>query len=249
LLICQLADEDYYPIELLNEQLPSGFPPHRLCLKIGMCVMVLRNFDRRANLANGTKGIVMRVTRNAVKIRVIPTGEEVYLPRMVFLDDKSPLKLRRRQFPLRAAFAMTINKAQGQTLSHYGVFLPRNCFGHGQLYTALSRANNPTNVRVLTLPQPDLPLQLSRPDPEYANLTANGASQPTVHVPRTSTRTQASERVRAQQQRRPGDPVAQPGVGPTPTLGEDNEDQTEATATMKSRALRSITELYLLEFM
>ena len=30
--------------------------------------------------------------------------------------------------------AITINKAQGQTLSRVGVFLERACFSHGQLY-------------------------------------------------------------------------------------------------------------------
>ena len=36
---------------------------------------------------------------------------------------------RGRQFPVRVAFAMTINKAQGQTLQRVGVYLPQPCFG------------------------------------------------------------------------------------------------------------------------
>ncbi len=35
-----------------------------------------------------------------------------------------PFKLKRRQFPVRLAFAMTINKAQGQTMQRMGLFLP-----------------------------------------------------------------------------------------------------------------------------
>ena len=171
--------EDHFPIEVLNEQLPSGFPPHQLRLKLGMCVIILRNFDRRTNVANGTKAIVMRITRNALKLKLISTGEEVYLPRMVFIDDSGPLKMKRRQFPVRGAFAMTINKAQGQTLSHYGIYLQSNCFGHGQLYTALSRSNNPANVRILILSQSDLQPTLCHPNPDFqsASIRPDGTPQ------------------------------------------------------------------------
>ena len=43
--------------------------------------------------------------------------------------------------------AMTINKAQGQTLSRVGVFLERACFSHGQLYVAASRVGLPERIR------------------------------------------------------------------------------------------------------
>ena len=46
-----------------------------------------------------------------------------------------------------AAFAMTINKAQGQTLQRIGVFLRNQCFSHGQLYVAASRVGHPDHIR------------------------------------------------------------------------------------------------------
>jgi ATP-dependent DNA helicase PIF1 len=62
-----------------------------------------------------------------------------------------PFTLRRRQFPVRLAFAMTINKAQGQTLKMVGIFLPKPVFTHRQLYVAMSRIGCLEGVKVLVI--------------------------------------------------------------------------------------------------
>ncbi len=67
---------------------------------------------------------------------------------MINADGVLPFSLKRHQFPLRLAFAMTINKAQGQSLSQVGVFLPRPVFLYGQLYVALSRSGNKAKTKL-----------------------------------------------------------------------------------------------------
>lgn len=57
--------------------------------------------------------------------------------------------LKRRQLPVRLAFALTINKAQGQSVKHVGIDLRTPVFSHGQLYVALSQATSSQNIQVL----------------------------------------------------------------------------------------------------
>ena len=77
-------------------------------------------------------------------------GNNVFIPRMDLdpSDTGMPFKLIRRQFPVRLSYAMTINKAQGQTFSKVGLYLKRPCFCHGQLYVAFSRAKAFSDVMV-----------------------------------------------------------------------------------------------------
>ena len=64
-----------------------------------------------------------------------------------------PFEWQRRQFPVRPAFAMTINKSQGQTLRHAGVWLRGEVFTHGQLYVASSRVGDPEHLHFAILPE------------------------------------------------------------------------------------------------
>ncbi len=54
----------------------------------------------------------------------------------------------RNQFPLMPAFAMTINKSQGQSFDQVGVSLTNPVFAHGQLYVAISRVRSRKGLRI-----------------------------------------------------------------------------------------------------
>ena len=141
------------PVELLNTFNVPGLPPHELKLKKNMPVMLLRNLDPRAGLCNGTRLLVQRVIEGRLLEAKIATGKHrgdiVYIPRIMLYPEEGafPWEWSRRQFPVRIAFAMTINKSQAQTLSRVGVYLADACFGHGQLYVAASRVGRASHLR------------------------------------------------------------------------------------------------------
>jgi hypothetical protein len=73
-----------------------------------------------------------------------------FILRIKFISNNNGLlfTFARKQFPLRLAYAMAINKSQGQTLSHVGLHLTDDVFSHGQLYVTFSCTKAPTNVKV-----------------------------------------------------------------------------------------------------
>lgn len=46
---------------------------------------------------------------------------------------------------------MTINKIQGQSLNHVGIYLLQPVFSHGQLYVAMSRVTSRKGLKILLL--------------------------------------------------------------------------------------------------
>jgi len=150
---------DYIPPEFLHTLTPSGFPLHKLELKKGAPLMLLRNLDPFQGLYNGTRMILVDWTPRVLRCRVLKAGlgdehqddHMVFIPRMNLLAsaEDNPIPLKRRQFPVRLAFAMTINKAQGQSVKWVGLDLRTPVFSHGQLYVALSRCTHPQRVKAI----------------------------------------------------------------------------------------------------
>jgi hypothetical protein len=119
--------------------------------------MYLKNVD--SGLCNGTRLVVTKISRSKgeppVTAKII-TGVDV--GRLVDINYQShsqivtignvEISLTRNQLPIQLAFAMTINRAQGQTFDKVGIFLREPAFTHGQLYTAFSRVRRASDVKV-----------------------------------------------------------------------------------------------------
>ena len=149
------ADSVPVPLEFLRSINSSSLPPGKLSLKIGCPIILLRNLAPSQGLCNGTRMVVTRMGERVLQVRLIGgdhDGSIALIPRISLIPTDTgdvSFKFRRRQYPVRLAFAMTINKAQGQSLKYVGLDLRAPVFAHGQLYVALSRATSPSRVKVL----------------------------------------------------------------------------------------------------
>lgn len=142
-----------FPVEFLNSLNLSGLPPHKLYLKLGMPVILLRNLSPQNGLCNGTRLICRRFYMRTIECEIAigdHAGQTVLIPRLPLIpyDTGLPFDFCRIQFPIKPAFALTINKAQGQTLEKVGLWLEKPVFSHGQLYVALSRVSNFDKIQV-----------------------------------------------------------------------------------------------------
>lgn len=135
--------------------------PDRLLLKRGAQVMLLKNLDAVRGLVNGARGVVVDFVRNmeAPSPPRLPLvqfegggegGGSVTVPIAAAewtVELGGRLVASRSQIPLKLAYALSIHKSQGMTISSVEVSL-EGVFEYGQAYTALSRAVSLDRLRV-----------------------------------------------------------------------------------------------------
>jgi hypothetical protein len=144
-------------MEIIEKRTPNGFPDHLIELKKGSIVIMIKNISTPGGLSNGTRLQVLNISSSLLVCKHLfgtRKGKTVYLSKSIFEYGKSQgegVPFDRIQFPIKLAFAMTVNKAQGQTLGNIGLALRESqCFSHGQAYVAFSRVKSSACIKVLT---------------------------------------------------------------------------------------------------
>ena len=128
-------------------------PPHVLNLKINDLCILMRAVDKKQKFTTNTRVRVVAIFENTVRVCSIDDENPRYvnLNRFKFkvkLPYGNSFTMTRSQFPLRLAYALTINKSQGQTLRKAVVDLTIPPFSHGHLNVALSRITNALNIAI-----------------------------------------------------------------------------------------------------
>ncbi|KEH38036.1 PIF1-like helicase [Medicago truncatula] len=95
------VQSEWFTTEFLNGIKSSGIPNHRLKLKVGCPVMLMRNIDQANGLCNGTRLTVTHLGKTTIAATVITgkrAGTKVFIPRMNLIpsDPGLPFKFMRR---------------------------------------------------------------------------------------------------------------------------------------------------------
>ncbi len=159
-VVAGVSMDSLYLVEFLNILQFSGIANHQLELKVGVPILLLCNLNQSIGLCNGTRLIVKRLGQRVIEAEIITgnnVGKRVFIPRIIMCPSGIdwPFVLCRRQFPVRVAFAITINKSQGRTLDNVGVYLSSLVYSHGQLYVAISWVTSNANIKIFNGQGPD----------------------------------------------------------------------------------------------
>jgi len=143
-----IGDDSYYSRDGRNTQPPSEEKkklaemmskkvPKELRLKIDAQVILIKKLNY-PGLVNGSRGVVERLEgKSAAHVR-FDNGQTVKVEKESMTQNSSLGSMYRKQLPLRLAWALTVHKSQGMTLSRAEVQLD-DAFSCGQVYVALSR--------------------------------------------------------------------------------------------------------------
>lgn len=145
--------EFIYPASIGGEFNPLHYPTDALLkFKEGAQVMFIKN-DQEGRFVNGTIGKIVELDEDLIRVVVLMKGKEMFIdvPIMEWeilkytVSKTNPEEIETEvigtfeQYPLRAAWAVTVHKSQGKTFDKVIIDLGRGAFAHGQTYVALSR--------------------------------------------------------------------------------------------------------------
>jgi ATP-dependent DNA helicase PIF1 len=125
---------------ILDSLIKSCLAPFELVLKKGAKVMCIKNSPEKG-FFNGTLAEVYSFSENSIQIKT-ENGKIINLEEAEWsVEEDGKVIAKIMQFPIRLAWAITIHKSQGMSLSEAFMDLSQT-FEYGQGYVALSRVSS-----------------------------------------------------------------------------------------------------------
>jgi len=124
-------------IETLNK---CCYVSDKVELAIGAQVMLVKNLDLTQGLVNGTRGVITEYN-DQIPTVAFDNGIQMPIKPLVFEVESGNLVLTRTQIPLILAWALTIHKCQGATITNVITDLTE-VFDDAQVYVTLSRVKS-----------------------------------------------------------------------------------------------------------
>jgi len=128
--------------KLLEMLMSNVRTDEKLELKLGARVMFIKNNFERGYI-NGSLGTLVEFTTEATPVVELKDGKRIFCEKEKWAieDEKGNALASFEQYPLRAAWAITIHKSQGMTLDAAEIDLS-STFEKGQGYVAISRVRS-----------------------------------------------------------------------------------------------------------
>ena len=100
-------DKTLFESNFLNRVNVSDLPPHQLAIKVGTCIILIKNLDIYNGHCNGTRYIILEITNNLMKAERLIGGTKsiILIPiiPMISKDSSFPVPFKQVQFPVPLA--------------------------------------------------------------------------------------------------------------------------------------------------
>ena len=147
-----------YPAKVTGKVNINQFPiDQMLTLKSGAQIVFLRN-DPDKRFVNGSLGKVIECKQESLLVSIEGHQEPLEINAVLWdqieyhVDSQGKINQNIigniSQFPIKAAWAITIHKSQGKTFEKVHIDLGSGAFENGQLYVALSRCKTLEGIRL-----------------------------------------------------------------------------------------------------
>lgn len=149
----QLSTKEYVFQGTIEDDFPEKILPTdlNLTLKKDAQVMLIRN-DKDHRWINGTLARIKEISEKGITIelengKVENVDKEIW-ENITYTYDEKEKRVKEQvigrfiQYPLKAAWALTIHKSQGLTFNNVTIDMGRGAFSAGQTYVALSRCRS-----------------------------------------------------------------------------------------------------------